>query len=47
MKFLRHGPIGNEKPGCIDSDGNIRDLSAVIADFTPETVTCDALAALA
>lgn len=47
MKFLRHGPIGNEKPGCIDSDGNIRDLSALIADFTPETVTCDALAALA
>ena len=47
MKFLRHGPIGNEKPGCLDSDGNIRDLSAVIADFTPETVTCDALAALA
>ncbi|WP_430473204.1 fumarylacetoacetate hydrolase family protein [Thalassospira lucentensis] len=47
MKFLRHGPVGNEKPGCLDSDGNIRDLSTLIADFTPETVTCDELSALA
>jgi 2-keto-4-pentenoate hydratase/2-oxohepta-3-ene-1,7-dioic acid hydratase in catechol pathway len=47
MKFLRHGPIGGEKPGCLDPEGNIRDLSTLIADFTPETVTCEELAALA
>ncbi|KXJ57027.1 MAG: 2-hydroxyhepta-2,4-diene-1,7-dioate isomerase [Thalassospira sp. Nap_22] len=47
MKFLRHGPIGGEKPGFLDSEGNIRDLSALIADFTPETVTCEVLSALA
>jgi 2-keto-4-pentenoate hydratase/2-oxohepta-3-ene-1,7-dioic acid hydratase in catechol pathway len=47
MKFLRHGPIGGEKPGCLDSEGNIRDLSTLIADFTPETVTCEELGALA
>ncbi|MDG4717713.1 MULTISPECIES: fumarylacetoacetate hydrolase family protein [Thalassospira] len=47
MKFLRYGPIGAEKPGCLDQDGNIRDLGHLIADFTPETITCDQLAALA
>lgn len=47
MKFLRYGPIGLEKPGSLDSEGNIRDLSHVVADFTPETVTCEQLAALA
>lgn len=47
MKFLRYGPIGAEKPGCLDQEGNIRDLSRVIADLTPETVTCEQLASLA
>jgi len=47
MKFLRHGPIGREKPGCLDSEGNMRDLSGLVADFTPETVTCEQLAVLA
>jgi len=47
MKFLRYGPIGREKPGCLDQEGNIRDLSALIADFTPDTVTCEELTALA
>lgn len=47
MKFLRHGPIGDEKPGYLDQEGNIRDLSRLIVDFTPETVNCEQLAALA
>ena len=47
MKFLRYGPIGDEKPGYLDQEGNIRDLSRLIADFTPETVNCEQLAALA
>lgn len=43
MKFLRYGPAGQEKPGLIDDDGKIRDLSAVIPDLAgssllPETM---------
>jgi 2,4-diketo-3-deoxy-L-fuconate hydrolase len=33
MKLLRYGPVGQEKPGLIDSDGNIRDLSGHVADL--------------
>jgi 2-keto-4-pentenoate hydratase/2-oxohepta-3-ene-1,7-dioic acid hydratase in catechol pathway len=33
MKLLRYGPQGQEKPGVLDQDGNIRDLSGVIADL--------------
>ncbi|WEX73834.1 fumarylacetoacetate hydrolase family protein [Sinorhizobium numidicum] len=32
MKLLRYGPEGAEKPGILDGDGRIRDLSGVIAD---------------
>ena len=32
MKFVRYGAAGAEKPGMIDTDGNIRDLSAHIED---------------
>ncbi len=32
MKLLRYGPEGSEKPGLLDKDGKIRDLSGVIAD---------------
>ncbi len=34
MKLLRFGPAGDEKPGILDADGNIRDLSSVIADIS-------------
>jgi len=33
MKLLRFGAVGNEKPGIVDQQGNIRDLSAVVADI--------------
>ncbi len=33
MKLLRYGQTGAEKPGLIDNDGNIRDLSAHIDDI--------------
>src|ERR1700712_2175074 len=39
MKLLRYGPVGREKPGLLDADCNIRDLSGVIADLSPATVT--------
>lgn len=34
MKLLRYGPIGAEKPGVLDQDGQIRDLSGVVADIS-------------
>ena len=43
MKFLRFGPAGAEKPGCLDATGTIRDLSGLIDDFTPETLSCKTL----
>ena len=43
MKFLRFGPKGQEKPGCLDAAGNIRDLSGVVDDFAGEAVSVDAL----
>ncbi len=38
MKLCRHGPKGAEKPGMIDADGRIRDLSAVIPDLTVDAI---------
>jgi 2,4-didehydro-3-deoxy-L-rhamnonate hydrolase len=38
MKLVRFGKAGKEKPGLIDADGRIRDLSEHLADFTPETI---------
>ncbi len=46
MKFLRYGPKGQEKPGVLDNDGNIRDLSAHTDDFAGATVSLDALSKL-
>ncbi len=34
MKLLRYGPKGSEKPGLLDADGAIRDLSGHVADLT-------------
>ena len=39
MKLLRFGAAGAEKPGLLDPDGVIRDLSAVIEDFNPDTIS--------
>jgi 2,4-diketo-3-deoxy-L-fuconate hydrolase len=46
MKLLRFGPAGQERPGLVDDDGIIRDLSGVIGDLDPTTLTLDGLAAL-
>ncbi|WP_010183392.1 fumarylacetoacetate hydrolase family protein [Sphingomonas sp. PAMC 26605] len=46
MKLCRYGPVGAEKPGLIDADGRIRDLSAHVVDITPVEVTCAGIAAL-
>lgn len=47
MKLLRHGPLGQEHPGALDAQGQARDLSLLIPDFTPEWMVPDKLAALA
>lgn len=39
MKFCRFGQRGQEKPGVIDSEGRIRDLSGVIDDLTIANLT--------
>jgi 2-keto-4-pentenoate hydratase/2-oxohepta-3-ene-1,7-dioic acid hydratase in catechol pathway len=46
MKLLRHGPKGHERPGLLDSKGQVRDLSALLPDITPATLAPAALAAL-
>jgi 2-keto-4-pentenoate hydratase/2-oxohepta-3-ene-1,7-dioic acid hydratase in catechol pathway len=38
MKLLRYGPAGSEKPGLLDKDGAIRDLSGHVADINGETL---------
>ncbi|MCX5515191.1 2-hydroxyhepta-2,4-diene-1,7-dioate isomerase [Kaistia algarum] len=38
MKLLRFGAAGAEKPGLLDKDGTIRDLSGVVSDISPETL---------
>jgi 2,4-diketo-3-deoxy-L-fuconate hydrolase len=47
MKLLRYGPTGREKPGMLDSDGAIRDLSGVVLDIAGTTLTPEGLASLA
>lgn len=39
MKLLRFGPVGQEKPGMIDANGNIRDLSSVVTDLTGDVLS--------
>src|SRR6476659_6584272 len=46
MKLVRYGNPGKEKPGLIDADGKLRDLSGVIADIGPGQLGDAALAKL-
>jgi 2-keto-4-pentenoate hydratase/2-oxohepta-3-ene-1,7-dioic acid hydratase in catechol pathway len=39
MKLLRYGPLGQEKPGILDRDGNIRDLSAVVSEVNGDALS--------
>src|SRR5271167_3101864 len=38
MKLLRYGPPGQEKPGLLDRDGKIRDLSHIVPDLAGEAL---------
>jgi 2-keto-4-pentenoate hydratase/2-oxohepta-3-ene-1,7-dioic acid hydratase in catechol pathway len=46
MKLMRYGAKGAEKPGLIDKQGNVRDLSGVLPDITAETLAGVRLAEL-
>jgi len=47
MKLCRYGAVGAEKPGLVDADGRIRDLSGHVADIGPNELGKDALDKLA
>ncbi|RUZ85191.1 FAA hydrolase family protein [Mesorhizobium sp. M7A.F.Ca.CA.001.14.1.1] len=46
MKLLHYGPLGQEKPGMLDKDGRIRDLSGKVANFAGSTLLPESLDAL-
>jgi 2,4-diketo-3-deoxy-L-fuconate hydrolase len=47
MKLLRYGLMGQERPGLLDSDGRIRDLSRDVADIGPDCLTSAGLVSFA
>ena len=47
MKLFRHGPKGAEQPGLIDAQGVARDLTGVVPDIGPATLSPASLARLA
>jgi len=46
MKLVRYGAPGREKPGMIDADGRLRDLSKVVPDIAGEALASSSLAKL-
>ena len=47
MKLLRYGPVGQEKPGLMDEDDNIRDLSAHVDDISGDVLLPEGLEKIA
>ncbi len=46
MKLLRFGPAGSEKPGILDADGKVRDLSGKVGELAGAGVSLEALDAI-
>lgn len=46
MKLLRYGERGAEKPGLLDNEGTIRDLSGVVSDIGPDALSAEMLSYL-
>jgi 2-keto-4-pentenoate hydratase/2-oxohepta-3-ene-1,7-dioic acid hydratase in catechol pathway len=44
MKLVRFGPAGREKPGILDDQGRLRDLSKVVPDIAGEALSPEGLA---
>ena len=47
MKLVRYGDEGREKPGLLDGDGRIRDLSGLVADIDGPALAPETLARIA
>ena len=47
MKLLRYGTPGQERPGLLDAQGQVRDLSGIIDDVNGKTIAAESLAQLA
>ncbi|WP_306030251.1 fumarylacetoacetate hydrolase family protein [Stappia sp. MMSF_3263] len=47
MKLVRYGPAGSERPGLVDADGRIRDLSAHVDDVAGAALSDEGLARIA
>ena len=47
MKLVRYGPAGTERPGLVDAQGRIRDLSAHVDDIAGKTLSDEGLARIA
>lgn len=47
MKLLRYGLAGQEKPGIVDGDGQIRDLSSIVSDIAGDVLSPESLQRLA
>ncbi|MEK1851572.1 MAG: fumarylacetoacetate hydrolase family protein [Phyllobacterium sp.] len=47
MKLVRYGPAGQEKPGLVDTDGKVRDLSGRVKDIAGEAISPEGLKKLA
>ena len=47
VTLVRFGPEGEEKPGIIDSEGQLRDLTGYVSEITPETLSSASLDAIA
>jgi 2-keto-4-pentenoate hydratase/2-oxohepta-3-ene-1,7-dioic acid hydratase in catechol pathway len=43
MKLVRYGNPGREKPGILDSEGRIRDLSSVVSDIAGDALSAKGL----
>jgi 2-keto-4-pentenoate hydratase/2-oxohepta-3-ene-1,7-dioic acid hydratase in catechol pathway len=47
LRLVRFGPVGEEKPGLVDAQNQIRDLSAFVDDITPDRLSDAALERIA
>jgi len=46
MRLLRYGQKGEERPGIVDADGRLRDLSPIVPDIGPDVLSPQGLAKL-
>lgn len=47
LRLVRFGPVGEEKPGLVDAQNQVRDLSAFVDDITPDQLSDAALERIA